>query len=235
MSRSDPPSSKSAGSPPAASPRAEGPARARRRRPGVRFAALARWLHIYLSMFSLAAVLFFSVTGLTLNHPDWFFGGTQSIVQARGRIDPAWLASAEADDADDPERQVDRLEVVEHLRATHGIGGALAEFRVDDYECLVTFKGPGYAADAFVDRETGDYQLTETYQGALAVFNDLHKGRDTGTAWSVVIDLSAVLLTVISLTGLVLLLYLKLRRAPGLAVALGGTVVVVLVVLLLVP
>ena len=29
-----------------------------------------RWLHIYLSMFGLAAVLFFSVTGITLNHPN---------------------------------------------------------------------------------------------------------------------------------------------------------------------
>ena len=36
-----------------------------------------RWLHIYLSMFSLAVVLFFSVTGITLNHPDWFFGGAE--------------------------------------------------------------------------------------------------------------------------------------------------------------
>lgn len=234
MSRSDPPSSNTAESPPAVSeaPVVDG-RRARRR--SIRFAALARWLHIYLSMFSLAVVLFFSVTGLTLNHPDWLFGSAQSTIEAQGRIDPEWLASEDAIDEADPARQVDRLEVVEYLRATHGVRGALAEFRIDDYECLVTFKGPAYSADAFIDRETGNYQLTETYQGWVAVLNDLHKGRDTGAAWSIVIDISAVLLTVISLTGLILLFYLKLRRAPGLAIALGGTVVVVLIVVLLVP
>ncbi len=41
-----------------------------RRRLAVRTAAVMRWLHIYVSLFGLAAVLFFSVTGLTLNHPD---------------------------------------------------------------------------------------------------------------------------------------------------------------------
>ncbi len=49
------------------------------------------WLHIYLSMFGLAAVLFFSVTGLTLNHPDWFFAGAERSAQAEGRVDAKWL------------------------------------------------------------------------------------------------------------------------------------------------
>ena len=39
--------------------------------------------------------------------------------------------------------------------------------------------------------------------GFFAVLNDLHKGRDTGSAWARVIDLSAVLMTLVSLTGAV--------------------------------
>src|SRR5262249_29254952 len=123
----------------------------------------------------------------------------------------------------------------EYLRKTHGVRGALAEFRVDESECLVTFKGPGYAADAFIDRESGRYTLTQTYHGFIAVLNDLHKGRDTGRAWSVIIDLSAALMTIISLTGLGLLFYLKLRRVPGLVVILIGTAIIAAVVLLVVP
>ena len=115
----------------------------------------------------------------------------------------------------DPSRQVAKLEVVEHLRKTHGIRGALAEFRVDEQECVVTFKGPGYAADAFIDRESGRYTLTQTYHGFIAVINDLHKGRDTGPAWSVVIDVSAVLMTVISLTGPGLALLPEAPAHPG--------------------
>ena len=195
-----------------------------------------RWLHIYLSMFGLAAVLFFGVTGLTLNHPTWFFAGTERSDQAEGRLDPGWLhADAPAAQESDASGGVAKLEVVEHLRTAHGIRGALAEFRVDEAECLVTFKGPGYAADAFIDRESGRYTVTQTYHGVVAVINDLHKGRDTGPFWSVVIDLSAVVMTLIALTGLVLLFYLKLRRVPGLVVALIGTIVVVAVILLGVP
>ncbi len=212
-----------------------------RRRLAIRFAKLVRWLHIYLSMFGLAAVLFFSATGITLNHPDWFFGEAQRSVRSTGQIDPRWLrrdvaaAGASAEDPGDLSPQVNKLEVVEFLRQTQGIRGALAEFRVDDSECVVSFKGPGYAADAFIDRDSGRYTLTQSFHGVIAVLNDLHKGRDTGLAWSILIDASAIVLTFISLSGLVLLLYLKLRRTPGLVVAIIGTIIVLALYLLGVP
>jgi hypothetical protein len=197
-----------------------------------------RWLHIYLSMFGLAAVLFFSATGLTLNHPDWF-GEAERRVSARGEMPARWLrldvpAGSPAGE-DDESRRVAKLEVVEYLRKAHGVRGSVAEFRVDAGECGVTFKGPGYAADAFIDRETGRYDLTQTLHGFVAVINDLHKGRDTGRAWSAVLDASAIVLVVISLTGLALLFYLKRRRIRGLLVAGVGTAAVVGVVMLLVP
>jgi uncharacterized protein len=201
------------------------PARSLKRRLSIKFAKLMRWLHIYLSMFSLAVVLFFSVTGITLNHPDWFFSGAERNREAEGEIRREWLHVSQPQAPADAASQVSKLEIVEQLRNAHAIHGALADFRVDESECVVAFKGPGYAADAFVDRESGHYRLTETYHGFIAVINDLHKGRDTGPVWSVLIDVSAVLMTFISLTGLVLLFYLKLRRVPGLIVALIGTVV----------
>ncbi len=217
------------------------PGRPLSRRLNIRLAKLMRWLHIYLSMISLAVVLFFSVTGITLNHPDWFFAEAERREHAEGDVNLKWLQvaspagnSAAAEDAD-PSRQVSKLDVVEHLRNTHGIHGALAEFRVDERECMVTFKGPGFAADAFIDRESGHYTLTQTYHGFIAVINDLHKGRDTGPIWSVVIDVSAVLITFVSLTGLVLLFYLKLRRVPGMVVALIGTIIVLSIYRIYVP
>src|SRR5438105_10380286 len=94
MSRSDPPRSSIAervrhSSHPAEHPSTHG--RSWRRRLNIRFAKLFRWLHIYLSMFGLATVLFFSVTGITLNHPDWFFGASERQVQAEGQMDLKWL------------------------------------------------------------------------------------------------------------------------------------------------
>lgn len=226
MSRSNPPPSPIAAREGASSPagRTSPPPRSSRRAWSIRFAALTRWLHIYASMLGLAAVLFFSVTGITLNHPDWFAGETSRRIEDEGRM-PTDLLRSEAPGAVDG---VAKLEVVEQLRREHGVGGALVEFRIDDDECLVAFKGPGYSADAFIDRDDGRYNLSQNHQGFVGVINDLHKGRDAGPVWSVVIDVSAVVLTFISLSGLILIFYLKLRRGPGLAVAMVGTAIVVL-------
>ena len=58
--------------------------------------------------------------------------------------------------------------------------GAVSDFRIDDYECTVTFKGPGYDADALIDRETGRYELAQTYHGLLAVVMEGAEDRSTG-------------------------------------------------------
>lgn len=244
MSRSNPPRSNivervRSSSPPAAAPLPPHDRHLPRRKLLIKVAAWTRWLHIYLSMFGLAAVLFFSVTGVTLNHPDWFAEGASSRAESRGRVDRKWLhlpsPPPPAGEEPDLAREVSRLEVVEHLRKTHGIHGAVADFKVDEAECVVTFKGPGYAADAFIDRSSGDYTLSQTYHGLVSVLNDLHKGRDTGHAWSLLIDASAVLMTVISLTGLVLLFYIKRRRMAGFLVGLVGAALVLAVFRLFVP
>lgn len=198
-----------------------------------------RWLHIYASMFGLAVTLFFSATGITLNHSDWF-GEAQQSSSAEGALKPEWVKynkPAENDGQASPDelQGVARLEVVEHLRSSQGVRGALAEFNGDDRECMVTFKGPGYAADAVIDRATGKYKLTQTSHGLVAVLNDLHKGRDSGPGWSLLIDISAVILCFISITGLGLIFFLKMRRGPGLVIALAGTIVSMAIYYIFVP
>lgn len=194
-------------------------------------AAWVRWLHIYVSMLGLAMVLFFSVTGLTLNHQDWTFGAIERSESASGQIEARLLGASSGADAPG----VDQLAIVELLRARHHVRGALAEFRAETPECAVSFKGPGYSADAFIDVETGRYQLTQSSQGLVAVLNDLHKGRDTGRVWSWVIDVSAVLLAFISLTGLYLIFTLRLKRATRLVVAVVGTLLLVALIVYGVP
>lgn len=184
---------------------------------------LSRWLHIYLSMASFGIVFFFAVTGLTLNHADWF-AKQQRTTQVHGTIDSKLLA-----------RDVAKLEIVEQLRSTHGIHGAVKDFRVEDRDCSVAFKGPGYSADVLIDRATGRYELTESRMGFVAILNDLHKGRDTGTAWAWVIDLSAVLMTLVSLTGLLLIFFLQKKRVSGLLAAAAGAVICYLAYLAWVP
>ena len=212
-----------------------------RRKLAIKLAALIRWLHIYLSMLGLGAILFFSVTGITLNHPDWFPSGPERSSESRGRMRPEWLkAEPPAENPRDREEgaashMVDKLAIVEYLRSAHGIRGALSEFNIDEQECVVSFKGPGYSADTFIERDSGDYRITETQHSLISILNDLHKGRDTGSAWSWVIDISAVMLTISSLSGMILLLYIKRRRRLGLLTGILGSLVLVATVMYLVP
>jgi hypothetical protein len=166
-----------------------------------------RWLHTYTSMISLLVVLFFSLTGITLNHPDWAFG----------TLPTGWIEGTE----------VNWLTVAEELRAQQGVHGRAGDTRLDGTEASLSFKAPGYSADAFIDTATGKYTLNVQAQGGVAVLNDLHRGRDAGPAWAWLIDLSGVFLTVVSLTGLGILLYLKKSRVKALAAMLGAGVLVV--------
>jgi hypothetical protein len=200
-------------------------------RPGLhwrrRIASLSRWLHTYLSMFSFMILLFFALTGFTLNHADWF-AGESSTSKYQGALDRAWMGATGSKD-------VAKLEIVEYLRRVHGIRSAVSDFQVDDEQCEISFKGPGYEAGAIVDRETGKYELSVTHSGFVAVVNDLHKGRDTGTKWSGIIDFSAILMTLVSLTGLTLIFFLTKRRVSGLVLFAMGALFFYLVYAVLVP
>lgn len=185
--------------------------------------SLWRWLHIYLSMAGFALLLFFSVTGITLNHTEWF-EDMQMTVTLKGGMDTSILTG-----------ETNRLAVAETLRKAHDVRGTVSSFEVDEEQVTVSFAGPGYAADAFINRTDGLYEITETRTGIWGVMNDLHKGRDTGSAWRWLIDASAVLMILISLTGMFMLFYLKRKRVAGLLVALAGLLVAWLIYAIWVP
>jgi hypothetical protein len=168
-------------------------------------------------MVSFTILLFFAATGLTLNHQEALIGAPKT-ARLTGTVAAALVApSAGTNLARDP--------IIEVLRDTHHIKADLSDFRVDDDQVSVSFKGPGYEADAFIDRKTGAYELNESRYGLVAVINDLHKGRDTGKWWAIIIDVSAALMVLVSLTGLVLIFFLQKRLMTGLVSLAFGTVV----------
>lgn len=170
----------------------------------------ARGLHLYLSMFSLLAMLFFALTGLTLNHPEWF--GEGRVRKLSGTLPHAPYLEGE---------KVAWLALAEDLRGL-GLRGRVAEHGEGGGTAWLSFRAPGYGADVQVDPRTGAYTLTLSEAGLVAALNDLHKGRDTPGAWRWVLDLSASLLALLSLTGLLLGLFLrKTRRVALLTLLLG--------------
>ena len=190
-------------------------------------AVVSRWLHIYLSMVSFAVLLFFAVTGLTLNHPDWF-ADQQSIQEEKGKVNVAWVAVTDTS-------KVPKLDIVEFFRNKYGVKGAVSEFRIDDREYSVSFKGPGYSADVFIEREDASFTLSVIRSGFVAVMNDLHKGRDSGSKWAWLIDVSAVLMILVSLSGIVLICFLKKKRFTGLMMVAIGALLCYLIYRIFVP
>lgn len=177
-------------------------------------------------MVSFAILLFFAATGLTLNHQEALIGAPRTL-HLTGTIPAALLAAR-------PGAEVAREPIAAALRSAHGIKADLSDFRVDDDQVSISFKGPGYEADAFIDRRTGAYEMNESRFGVVAIINDLHKGRDTGTAWAGIIDVSAVLMVLVSLTGLVLIFFIHKRLVSGLVSLAFGALVCVLVYFFLV-
>jgi hypothetical protein len=172
-------------------------------------AQLTRWLHVYTSMICLLIVLFFGVTGLTLNHPSWTLGRGPTTSTATGTL-PTGFASG---------GNVDFLAVSEYVRRTNAVRGNVADYGATATQGTISYKAPGYAADLTFDVTTGAYQVIVQQQGLLAVMNDLHKGRDTDSSWNWVIDASALFLVLVALTGLGIQIFQRKRRRRALTVA----------------
>ncbi len=183
----------------------------------------SRTLHIYASLISLVAVLFFAFTGWVINHPSWFELKTPRISEENISI-PEEIADSS-----------DKLEVVEYLRAKEKASGAVKSFSQTDEQTDVHFVSPGRAQRFTITRLSGETKVLQEQYNTLSVLGDLHKAQYTGPAWSIVVDASAWFLMIVSITGLVLWTMLVKRRKLGIISLVAGTVGVVGVCLWLMP
>lgn len=197
-------------------------------RRSVRTQRWMRWLHVYTSMISLLLVLFFGLTGITLNHPSWTLGDDPERITDTGTLPSGLVPGTSATDTSD----VDFLAISEYARNDLGVHGAVGDYGVDGGSGTITYQAAGYLADLTFDTTTGDYELVVDQQGFVGVLNDLHKGRDTTSSWKWVIDIAAVFLVVVAITGLCIQLVYRKRRRVALALAGGFTVVSVVLLVL---
>jgi hypothetical protein len=178
-----------------------------------RFSGVMRTIHIYVTMFAFLLMMFFAVTGVVLNHEDWIAG--QLVRRDTSAVLPMTLM-----------KEPDKLMIVERLRADFGAIGAVSTFDVDDATLHIELKGPGRHTEADVDRKSGKLTIGVERRGFLMRLDDLHRGKDSGIAWRWVLDVSAILLFVGSLTGILMWWALPRRRKWGVASLIGGVVVV---------
>jgi|GEM_PF-73276 len=181
----------------------------------------ARWLHVYTSMVALVVVLFFGLTGLSLNHPEWTFGTEVTTTTDQGVLGVPPVS---------PSGDVDFLSISEHARDVLGVHGTVESFSATAGRAAITYTDPAYRADLVVDVAAGTYDLAVEQQGWVAAVNDLHRGSDTGSAWRWVIDAAAAFLVVVAVSGLAIQLVMRKRRSSALVAAgAGGALLVSLI------
>ena len=160
---------------------------------------LRQW-HWISSALCLVGMLLFAVTGITLNHAGQI--ESKPLVETReGQLPERLLNRLQADTPEDglPAHLQRWLEQTLDVQ----LAGREAEW--SDGELYVALPRPGGDAWLSLNLESGELEYESTDRGWIAYFNDLHKGRHSGEAWSWFIDLFAVACVVFSLTGLLLL------------------------------
>ena len=169
----------------------------------------ARRLHVYISMALLFVVLFFSVTGITLNRPE-LFESSQPNIQRSTLTLPTSLFTVQ-----DGRLKADETAFETFLFEEANLSGVPSGLdiyaEIEDGELLIgevsmDFKGPGYNASVFVDVTSEFVEVETTNYGVIALLNDLHKGRNSGGIWKWFIDVTALLMVFFALTGVCLLL-----------------------------
>lgn len=184
--------------------------------PRARKKARAGWLkqlhtwHWVSAALSLAGMLLFAVTGITLNHAA-SIGAEPKVTRAEAVLPPASLARLRGEHAADAPLPG---EVAAAVRETVGLDPAGRAGEWSDGEVYVALPGPGRDAWVSIDRASGRISAETTSRGWVSYLNDLHKGRNTGAAWFWFIDAFAVACIVFTLTGL-LLLQLHARHRPS--------------------
>ncbi|OEZ99692.1 PepSY-associated TM helix domain-containing protein [Duganella phyllosphaerae] len=172
---------------------------------------LHQW-HWISSALCLLGMFLFSITGITLNHA--------SQIEAKPTITrleataPAALVTQLRTYAEQHDGAKEPLPAAAEawLKDTWMVqaGGRVAEWSADEIYLAM----PRAGGDAWVriELEGGAAEYEKTDRGWISWLNDVHKGRNTGTAWNWFIDIFAVMCLVFCITGLLILKFHAAKR-----------------------
>lgn len=173
------------------------------------FYRTSRMLHAYISAFAFLALMFFSVTGILLNHPTWLQGEAPKEQSVTAQI-PADAIAAALKDADQPRALAAAVTKRVKLRGAYKSGEML------DGEAMLRLEGATGSTDVILNLETGKAEATVAPATATSIVNDLHKGKNTGAVWRLVIDVTGFLVLALSVIGYVLFFSLRFRLRTSL-------------------
>lgn len=177
-------------------------------------------------------MLLFSITGITLNHASQI-EAQPSVTRQLAEVPPAGLQALRLA-AQTPSPQIPK-EFSDWLQRSWRVkpdAANSAEWSPEEF--YLPLPRPGGDAWLRVDLQSGEAEYEITDRGWISYFNDLHKGRNSGAAWSWFIDLFAALCLLFSITGLLILKFHAVNRPLTWPMVGLGVVVPALLVLLFV-
>jgi len=174
----------------------------------------------------LIGMLLFAVTGITLNHASKIEASPR-IENAAATLPAALLAELKAvTPSGKPPVPANVADWIKSNTPAH-VAGREAEWSAR--EVYVALPRPGGDAWLSIDLASGEVSYEHTDRGWISYLNDLHKGRNTGLAWALFLDVFAVGCVVFCITGLVLLQLLSNGRPSTWPLVGLGLVIPVLV------
>lgn len=184
----------------AAIPRRSGPMPAWK----IMFYRQCRLWHGYLSAFAFISLMFFSLTGILLNHPEWLGQSNHRPVETSFVVPPGKIPAALT--ARDPASALAGL-----VDAQNAVRGVYASGDVDGDEAFLRYEGVTGNTSVTLQLKTGAASASMQRADAVTIINDLHRGKNAGKAWKLVIDVAAALFLVLSLVGYILFFSLRHR------------------------
>lgn len=191
---------------------------------------LHQW-HWMSAAISLVSLLLFSATGITLNNAAWIEAAPET-VNKTSTLPQDLLALLGQPAGGAQHKQALAAPVEAWLDRELGIhiDERPAEFSAD--EVYLSLPEPGADSWLSIQTASGDIEYEHSSRGWIAYFNDLHKGRHAGVAWSWFIDFFAAACLIFASTGLFLVkLHAGNRPASWPLLSLGAVLPFVIILL----
>lgn len=175
-------------------------------------------LHGYLSAAAFLLLMFFAASGLLLNHPSWFGADRQEADPVILALDIELLENAQASET--PEQAFEDL-----IRDAAEVRGKLKDASISDSDAMLRFAGVKGGTDVFIDFELAEAEVEVSKANLTSIVHDLHRGKDAGQVWKLMIDITAILILAMSLIGLILFFSLRFRLGNAMRI-MGATLIV---------
>ncbi len=180
----------------------------------------ARYVHGWLSAFAFIVLFFFSLTGLFLNNPDWF--------EPEKEQQPVTLTLPAVLLQQIKAQENPSASIIDYVRSKQSIAGRYQSSEVMDNEVMIRLESPAGSTDIWTMLDTGEIEVTAKPASAVSLINDLHRGKNSGKAWSWLIDVSAVIILLLSIAGYILFLSIKSRLVTHLLLTAASIAVLML-------